>query len=55
MSTADLLGGTEPGTVARKVGDLYSSFMDEARIEELGAAPLAPFLAEIDAVLTAED
>ncbi|WP_404383861.1 peptidase M13 [Knoellia locipacati] len=43
-------GNPEPGTVARKVGDLYSSFMDEARIEELGAAPLAPFLAEIDAV-----
>jgi putative endopeptidase len=43
-------GDPEPGTVARKVGDLYSSFMDEARIEELGAAPLAPFLAEIDEV-----
>ncbi len=43
-------GNPEPGTVARKVGDLYSSFMDEARIEELGATPLAPFLAQIDAV-----
>src|SRR5690606_14077775 len=39
-----------PGTAARKVGDLYASFMDEARIEAQGAAPLAPLLAEIDAV-----
>ncbi|MGT2425663.1 M13 family metallopeptidase [Amnibacterium kyonggiense] len=31
----------EPGTEARKIGDLYSSFMDEARVEALGAAPLA--------------
>ncbi|MBW4041099.1 MAG: peptidase M13 [Acidobacteria bacterium] len=30
----------EPGTEARKIGDLYSSFMDEARVEALGAAPL---------------
>ena len=29
----------------RKVGDLYASFMDEARIEELGAAPIAEQLA----------
>ncbi|MGN6446506.1 M13 family metallopeptidase [Amnibacterium sp.] len=31
----------EPGTEARKIGDLYASFMDEERIEALGAAPLA--------------
>jgi putative endopeptidase len=31
----------EPGSEARKIGDLYSSFMDEARVEALGAAPLA--------------
>jgi putative endopeptidase len=30
-----------PGTEARKLGDLYTSFMDEERIEALGAAPLA--------------
>ena len=29
--------GAEPGTEARKVGDLYASFMDEARVEALGA------------------
>jgi len=40
----------EPGTDARKAGDLYASFMDETAIEALGAAPLAPLLAEVDAV-----
>ncbi|MER7797174.1 M13-type metalloendopeptidase [Microbacterium sp. NPDC096154] len=40
----------EPGTLARKVGDVYASFMDEQRIAELGAAPLAEPLALADAV-----
>ncbi|MFN3708597.1 M13 family metallopeptidase [Microcella sp.] len=40
----------EPGTEERKVGDLYASFMDEERIEALGAEPLAPLLAQIDAI-----
>lgn len=40
----------EQGTLEKKVGDLYSSFMNEERIEALGAAPLAPLLAEADAV-----
>ncbi len=40
----------EPGTPERKVGDLYASFMDEARIEALGAQPLIPLLAEVDAI-----
>jgi len=31
--TAVAEGDPADGTVARKVGDLYSSFMDEARIE----------------------
>jgi putative endopeptidase len=38
------------GTLEKKVGDLYASFMDHDRIEALGAAPLAPLLAEVDAV-----
>ena len=42
----------EPGTPARKIGDLYASFMDEARIAELGAAPLVPLLAEAAAPAT---
>lgn len=40
---------------ARKIGDLYASFMDEARLESLGAKPLAGELAAIDAVRTAGD
>ncbi|MCU1514828.1 MAG: peptidase, partial [Microbacteriaceae bacterium] len=39
-----------PGTEERKFGDLYASYLDEARINELGAAPLAPALAEVDAI-----
>ena len=31
-----------PNTEARKVGDFYRSFMDEARIETLKMKPLAP-------------
>jgi len=40
----------EPGTEERKFGDLYASFLDEARIEALGAEPLKPLLAEVDRV-----
>ncbi|MCD9197295.1 M13 family metallopeptidase [Aeromicrobium wangtongii] len=34
----------------RKIGDLYASFMDEERIEALGASPLAGELAQVDAI-----
>jgi putative endopeptidase len=40
----------EPGTEERKFGDLYASYMDEERIQELGATPLHAALAEIDAI-----
>ncbi len=40
----------EPGTEARKIGDLYTSFMDTERIAELGTAPLDDQLARIDAI-----
>ncbi|WP_353828757.1 M13 family metallopeptidase [Agromyces sp. SYSU T0242] len=36
----------EPGTEARKVGDLYSSFMNEERAEMLGSTPIAGQLVE---------
>ena len=42
------------GTLEKKVGDLYASFMDAERIEALGAAPLAPLLAEVDAIADAD-
>jgi len=34
----------------RQIGDLYASFMDEARAEELGATPIAPALQAVDQV-----
>lgn len=40
----------EPGTEARKIGDLYTSFMDTDRIAAEGAAPLVERLAQVDAI-----
>jgi putative endopeptidase len=40
------------GTVAQQVGDLFISFTDEKRINALGAEPLKPTLARIDAITT---
>ncbi len=42
------------GSEARKVGDLYKSFMDEARVDELGIKPLADDLAAVDALTDAK-
>ena len=44
-----------PGSVERKVGDFYKSWMDEEKIAALGTAPLEGPLAEIDAVASHED
>ncbi len=33
-----------------RLGDMYTSFMDEKRVEERGVAPLAPLFAEIAAI-----
>ena len=38
------------GTEERKFGDLYASYMAEARINELGATPLTDDLASVDAI-----
>ncbi|MGV8877148.1 MAG: M13 family metallopeptidase [Rhodoglobus sp.] len=42
------------GSEQRKVGDLYASFLDEARADELGASPIAGQLAEVAAVDSVE-
>ncbi|SDS73581.1 endothelin-converting enzyme [Nocardioides scoriae] len=42
--------GRVEGEEARKIGDLYASFMDEERIEELGHSPIVPLLEQIDAI-----
>jgi predicted metalloendopeptidase len=43
-----------PGTTGQKVGDLYRSFMDTARIEQLGATPVRADLDRIAAVTRRE-
>jgi putative endopeptidase len=43
-------GGQTAGSEARKIGDYYSSFMDEDRIEKLGLRPLRPILTAIGAI-----
>jgi predicted metalloendopeptidase len=43
-----------PGTPAQQIGDLFASFLDEAAVNRLGADPLKPRLAEIDAVANVE-
>jgi len=40
----------EPGTEARKIGDLFASFMDTDRIDELGRTPLEEQLRRVDEV-----
>jgi len=44
------LKGAKPGSEARKVGDFYATFMDEAAIEAKGLAPLKPTLDAIQAI-----
>ncbi|QGG94713.1 M13 family metallopeptidase [Actinomarinicola tropica] len=43
-------GTAVPGTDRHKIGSLFASFLDEERVESLGAAPLADVLAEVDAI-----
>ena len=47
--------GAARGSVDQKVGDFWLAGMDTAAIESRGAAPLAPYLAEIAAIGTRED
>lgn len=42
--------GAEPGTDARKVGDLYASFLDEAAADAKGIDPIRPLLERVDQV-----
>ena len=43
-------GSAPAGSEARKIGDLYASFMDSSRVEQLGLAPLAIDMQGIAAV-----
>src|SRR5690606_19818003 len=42
--------GADEGTLERKVGDLFTSFMDEERVEALGAQPIGAMLDEAERV-----
>lgn len=42
----------QPGSVEQKIGDYYAAFMDEAKAEQLGLAPIAPELERIAAIRT---
>ena len=44
-----------PGSERQKMGDLYASFMDEARAEQLGIEPIAGMLAAIDGIKSKAD
>ena len=39
-----------PGSETQKIRDLYNSFMNEAKLEELGTKPIAPLFARIDSL-----
>ncbi len=42
--------GSAAGSEARKIGDLYNSFMNEARADQLGKKPIEADLARVDAI-----
>ncbi|MFZ5616322.1 MAG: M13 family metallopeptidase [Pseudomonadota bacterium] len=44
-----------PGSLEQKVGDYFRSWMDEAKANELGAAPLKPHLDAIYAIQSKDD
>jgi putative endopeptidase len=48
-STNAASGAAPIGSVGQKIGDLFASFLDEERVDALGAEPLATDLAAIDA------
>jgi putative endopeptidase len=54
MEDSAAKAGHEPATVEGKVGAFYKAFMDEGRIEALGATPIAPQLDAIRAATTRE-
>jgi len=51
QAASDAAGGSN----AQKIGDLYNSFMDEEKIEQLGITPIAKDLAAVASVKTADE
>ncbi len=54
METAAARAAHEPTDLEGKIGAYYRAFMDSARVERLGAAPLAPHLDRVRAAGTRE-
>jgi putative endopeptidase len=48
-------GPHRQGSSAQQIADLYTSMLDEARVDALGASPMAPELRRIDAIVTPRD
>jgi endothelin-converting enzyme/putative endopeptidase len=46
---------TANGRLGQQIGDLYASWMNEDRVEQLGTAPLKPYLAKIEGAKTRGD
>jgi putative endopeptidase len=44
-----------PGSERQKIGDMYASYLDEARADQLGIEPIAKTLASIDQIETKTD
>jgi putative endopeptidase len=55
LETAGAKGIENPSTLEEKAGAFYHSFMDEARVEELGAKAIDPELNDLKAAKTRED
>ncbi|MDQ7049236.1 MAG: M13 family metallopeptidase N-terminal domain-containing protein [Enterobacterales bacterium] len=49
------LKNVEPGSDAQKVGDLYRSFMNTEKLNQLGKSPLVAEFKKIDALATLDD
>ncbi len=45
----------EPGSIGQKIADFYHSGMDSASIDTLGAGPILPLLAKIEAIATTKE
>jgi predicted metalloendopeptidase len=52
IESAARFDSAQRGSVTQQVGDLFKSFMDEARAEQLGAAPVQAQLQKIDSLTT---
>ncbi len=55
LETASMATDKQPGSDRQKLGDFFAAYMDEARANQLGRAPLDPEMARIDALTTGTD